>query len=250
MCLSLHTFKPGESIRVIICKTKPFQLFVTALESHTFDYYWYTQSQAYNTFFCLGRLFFGQFLWLISYIQLQAYNTSFCLGRLFLACLRLSSTSKSTTDFISPPPPLFQAVISTPTFMWVFFPHPVAIHTHPKATLGADPVQVEDGGVAHVAHLADAAHRALPGHLSCGQERDSHSVSASKFSVCKVTTAPAATVMWLTLALVLGLQKMLLLLHNSPSNWDQFASSCAEPIAAFIPDMCLSKLTSTFLTFS
>lgn len=85
------------------------------------------------------------------------------------------------TDFIFPLPPLFQVAISTPTFMWAFFPHPVAIHAHTKATFGADPVQVEDRGVTDVAHLANATNRTLPGHLSCGQQRDSQSVQ-TKFS--------------------------------------------------------------------
>ena len=46
-------------------------------------------------------------------------------------------------------------------------PHaqPVAVQTNHKATLVAHPVEVEEGGVARVAHLTHALHSTFPGHL-------------------------------------------------------------------------------------
>lgn len=51
-------------------------------------------------------------------------------------------------------------------------PLPVAVQTHPEATLPADPVDVEESGLTHVTHLPDAAHRPLPRHFLCGTQTD------------------------------------------------------------------------------
>lgn len=167
MCLPLHTFKPGESIRVIVCKTRPLHCFVIA------------------SFTCSGK---PHILLLLIYPTTGLQHVLLVGKDFFVSFKVIIDFQVQHTDFIFPLPPLFQVAVSTPTFMWAFFPHPVAIHAHTKATFGADPVQVEDRGVTDVAHLANTTNRALPGHLSCGQQRDSRSVSANKIQYLSVTT--------------------------------------------------------------
>ena len=44
-------------------------------------------------------------------------------------------------------------------------PELIAVQTHEETAHAADPVVVEKGRLADVAHLADTLHRTLPGHI-------------------------------------------------------------------------------------
>ena len=61
-------------------------------------------------------------------------------------------------------------------------PNPVAVYADDKAALVAHPVDVEEGGVTHIAHFTHALHGSLPGHVSCWSKDTQiiHSFSETK----------------------------------------------------------------------
>ena len=53
-------------------------------------------------------------------------------------------------------------------------PRAVAVNADDKSALAAGPVLVEQGGLAHVAHLPDPLDHALPGHREVLRQVDGH----------------------------------------------------------------------------
>lgn len=68
------------------------------------------------------------------------------------------------------------------TFPWSVPAESVAVQTHAEATFTTHPVDVEQRGLANVAHFSDASHRTFPRHFLWGEDGKIILVTTDSFS--------------------------------------------------------------------